>query len=57
MRTRKDLCESCAKFPKECPWLEELVKRYELTGDKDNVYSRLLTNRVEGCSDYEEERR
>lgn len=57
MRKPKDLCESCAKFPKECPWLEELVKRYELTGYKENVYSRLLSNPVPYCSEHEEERR
>lgn len=45
----KDLCDSCAKWPYECPWIKEAEEKLEMM--------QLLSNPVPCCTDYEEERR
>ena len=58
MRKPKDLCDSCAKFPKECPWVREALDQLE--GKENNGLSFeaiMLKGPAVQCSEYEEERR
>lgn len=63
MRTRNDLCGSCAKWTEGCPWVREYREECRIEGEtiqmseKAETYERLLIHRVVGCSEYEEERR
>ena len=45
----KDLCDTCAKFPRECPWARE--------SKEDERLNHLLIHAVVKCTDHEEERR
>ena len=49
-RYDRDLCQSCAYWPYDCPWIKEATEgRLEMM--------QLLSNPVPCCTEYEEERR